>query len=797
MPLKTVLPCGSDRPTISKRQSRFIRSMSPEAFRERIWRGAAKLARDATSVESTMDKPLYEVFLGGSCGTTVWRSQQVIPHLKKLGISYYDPQRTEWSEHMINEEAVAKENSRLFLFVLDPTTVNATSFLEIAYFAARRAPKLVVVFLNPQEWNSKGHPTDMSDRHRTCDLLDTILRRHSVPLLHSIDDALCYIDRTIVGEMTVSNALRDCRTRPTFINIKAQDTAVMCRNALQTVAPRRMFTLMSGVLFHPDAFSRYFMAAAMGVELLVMSLMCSWYRDVPLLALLATFLGVSVLTSAMLNLSCSVYRKRSMSSTHARPGRRRRRQRTDSQRAHQRKSVGYDVFMGCSASCATDTEWITDLAVPLLHKKGLSYSDCSFYPDSCQRIRVMANSSQVLYYIPSFRTFLSGIVEIAYFLGHSDWKLVVCVPKEASQLAVFDDDDEETRNAIERRNRCYAMALCYLNDMAARRHCRIFSRLQDALKCSDTTSTSHLSTTGNYLFCLLSVFRSNYSSMLSASGRLCNRSLRHSRRQIGTMADRVLGTKPSIWVEFTGLAAECKAVNIGQGFPDSPVPKHITEFLKDIASHPESTQSHQYTRGFEAVARAFEAELEWLKSTPEKSYLKTLMVEELLPKREFMANFLRKAGFKPIIPESGYFMMADFSALDGPFRKEDSTGDPLDYRFVRWLCKEKKLAGIPPSAFYCDENKHMGENFVRFCFYKKDETLAAAAKILDDWVKNVTELCFKACVRDFTSRTIEDKEEKCNNNCLDKFLKMSQRMGLRFQEYQLLQAESSGATLRQ
>uniref|UniRef100_A0A914V6Q5 Aminotransferase class I/classII domain-containing protein n=1 Tax=Plectus sambesii TaxID=2011161 RepID=A0A914V6Q5_9BILA len=59
----------------------------------------------------------------------------------------------------------------------------------------------------------------------------------------------------------------------------------------------------------------------------------------------------------------------------------------------------------------------------------------------------------------------------------------------------------------------------------------------------------------------------------------------------------------------------------------------------------------------EAVARAFEAELEWLKSTPEKSYLKTLMVEELLPKREFMANFLRKAGFKPIIPESGYFMM--------------------------------------------------------------------------------------------------------------------------------------------
>jgi hypothetical protein len=93
----------------SSPQSHFRRPMSPEALRERLWRGAAKLARDATSVESTIDQPLYQVFLGGSCGNTVWRGQEVIPHLKKLGISYYDPQRTEWSEHMINEEAVAKE----------------------------------------------------------------------------------------------------------------------------------------------------------------------------------------------------------------------------------------------------------------------------------------------------------------------------------------------------------------------------------------------------------------------------------------------------------------------------------------------------------------------------------------------------------------------------------------------------------------------------------------------------------------------------------------------------------------
>ena len=30
----------------------------------------------------------------------------------------------------------------------------------------------------------------------------------------------------------------------------------------------------------------------------------------------------------------------------------------------------------------------------------------------------------------------------------------------------------------------------------------------------------------------------------------------------------------------------------------------------------------------------------------------------------------------------------------------------------------QKLAAIPPSAFYNIEHKHLGENFIRFCFIK-------------------------------------------------------------------------------
>lgn len=33
----------------------------------------------------------YEVFLGGSCNPTTWRSEIAIPTLQKLGITYYNP----------------------------------------------------------------------------------------------------------------------------------------------------------------------------------------------------------------------------------------------------------------------------------------------------------------------------------------------------------------------------------------------------------------------------------------------------------------------------------------------------------------------------------------------------------------------------------------------------------------------------------------------------------------------------------------------------------------------------------
>jgi hypothetical protein len=39
-------------------------------------------------------------------------------------------------------------------------------------------------------------------------------------------------------------------------------------------------------------------------------------------------------------------------------------------------------------------------------------------------------------------------------------------------------------------------------------------------------------------------------------------------------------------------------------------------------------------------------------------------------------------------------------------------------RFVKWLTKNRKLQGIPPSAFFSQEHKYIGEDYIRFCFIK-------------------------------------------------------------------------------
>lgn len=132
----------------------------------------------------------------------------------------------------------------------------------------------------------------------------------------------------------------------------------------------------------------------------------------------------------------------------------------------------------------------------------------------------------------------------------------------------------------------------------------------------------------------------------------------------------------------------------------------------------------------EAAAIGFEYELSRFNSS--ESFFKSLAVE-LKGKRDFMAKFLVESGLQPTVPDAGYFMIADWSSVANKVNLSSETDEYKDYRFTKWMTKNQGLQGIPPSAFYTKPNKHLGENFVRYCYIKKDETLQQAADILKKW----------------------------------------------------------------
>ncbi|XP_061393634.1 kynurenine aminotransferase [Musca vetustissima] len=135
----------------------------------------------------------------------------------------------------------------------------------------------------------------------------------------------------------------------------------------------------------------------------------------------------------------------------------------------------------------------------------------------------------------------------------------------------------------------------------------------------------------------------------------------------------------------------------------------------------------------EAVARGFELEMTRLDS-PDCFF--NSLPRELQVKRDFMAKFLQDAGMKPTIPEGGYFMLADWTNLEKKININSEPDQYRDYKFTKWMTKNMGLQGIPPSAFYSDEHKHLGEDFVRYCFIKKQANLEKASELLEKLKNN-------------------------------------------------------------
>ncbi len=90
------------------------------------------------------------------------------------------------------------------------------------------------------------------------------------------------------------------------------------------------------------------------------------------------------------------------------------------------------------------------------------------------------------------------------------------------------------------------------------------------------------------------------------------------------------------------------------------------------------------------------------------------MKRDYAHRREMALDMLREVGFKPVVPQGAYYIMADFSAIS----------DEDDITFGTRMAREIGVACVPGSPFF--SRPELSRNIVRFAFCKREETLNEA-----------------------------------------------------------------------
>lgn len=140
-----------------------------------------------------------------------------------------------------------------------------------------------------------------------------------------------------------------------------------------------------------------------------------------------------------------------------------------------------------------------------------------------------------------------------------------------------------------------------------------------------------------------------------------------------------------------------------------------------------------------------------------ESYFSTLSLE-LKAKRDFIVAVFKRVGMQVVVPQGTYFIMVDWSQLgkcqrninriillqficfspplsDVKIDLSQEQDQQKDFRFTKWMIKNIGFAAIPPSVFYSEEHESEIENYIRCCFFKEDDKLQKADRILTNWVK--------------------------------------------------------------
>ena len=233
--------CGGGTAAASSSNSPSSENPAPEKPPENAQPSKLKTQKSSS--------PSYDVFLGGSCGPTTWRADTAVPFLRSHGITFYNPQQSNWVPEMIELEHQAKQTSQIILMVLNEQTRNVVSMIECSYLAGARRRIMVVIRPYPELESAPAHSfgseratdPELRDLNAALTTVHDLVERREIPVFADLDVALACLWKVLKDDgVTIENLSLSDRAQPVKLaHLQIGDKLVRLREAFDTLDPTR------------------------------------------------------------------------------------------------------------------------------------------------------------------------------------------------------------------------------------------------------------------------------------------------------------------------------------------------------------------------------------------------------------------------------------------------------------------------------------------------------------------------------------------------------------------------------
>ncbi|XP_066601422.1 uncharacterized protein raw isoform X2 [Prorops nasuta] len=412
----------------------------------------------------------YEVFLGGSCNPTTWRSDIAIPTLQNLGITYYNPQVSQWGPELIAQEYEAKQTARVLLFVIDNQTRNTAGIIEVAQLAATRSESLIlVIYPYRQGQTILGEAVSTLEYYDLMNgllVLQYLMERQKIPIFENISVALNCTSKILREDINIQTLHSEDGIKSTRISLN--------QNGIDIIMLREIFKSMevndSGTVSLREAWLTLQSSARCNMSV---SEVCNAVnKSETYRALISSYKGKGDPAEQRIDFEqfCTLsselpWRTKGNGISYENW--------TNSFTPETEKK---DLYIGVVNN---DLLWLESSAAPLIESMGLTYFRPSLneyniriLPQELQRMK----NSRLIFLIVSQQSRGIAIMALAAHLVGLRAKLVLCVQSLPEDCVLSGE------KLSEQATKDYNRARMYLADYATREGVPVFQNVADALQ---------------------------------------------------------------------------------------------------------------------------------------------------------------------------------------------------------------------------------------------------------------------------------------------------------------------------